>query len=575
MKRGVLTLHWHDLHDVDSVAGHLVTRAAALFDSSRVLLYLLDEGGEKLIAWDAVGPRAERRSVLSAVIEIGGDESLPCRVVREGRILLAPPGVGAPIPGWDSRTGVAGVPLQGKGGAIGALLVATDAAGEEAENRLAELAGMTRDAAEVLERIRLERDGALAADRLARLLEHQKRIGAANRLDEIMRMASKAAGEGVRASFTAVWRLDGPEEPPRAIATFGAPGLDPDGRLAAMTKRIEEAIASRTVIRGRLGEGDGIAFLAAPMTAFDEIHGAIACVEKSAASRLDSRWFSAEDEAYLSLLALQVAMAAENARLGDRLRRGESALREAQQAALRHERGVAVGEMARGFLEEARAPVQAILAAAERLERGIAVDDPLHDAAAVVLREGRRLDEGIGEQIAFGRHPSPRLAIIQLPELVREALEPIRSHLENRGVRLIEVLEGRVPPMLLDRERVLHLLSNILSSAAEAVRAGQRIRVRTRAAEGWAQVEIAHDGESLPGEIADRLFVPFGSAGRPGGGLGLGIADQILREHGGEIRVRSDAEWSAVFTVSLPIRTNQDRRRSKDRRGGRDRRRVA
>ena len=51
--------------------------------------------------------------------------------------------------------------------------------------------------------------------------------------------------------------------------------------------------------------------------------------------------------------------------------------------------------------------------------------------------------------------------------------------------------------------------------------------------------------------------------------------EEIVREHGGEIRVRSSQEWSVIFVVSLPIRTNEDRRQQPDRRGGRDRRRAA
>ena len=51
--------------------------------------------------------------------------------------------------------------------------------------------------------------------------------------------------------------------------------------------------------------------------------------------------------------------------------------------------------------------------------------------------------------------------------------------------------------------------------------------------------------------------------------MGLGVAQQIVREHGGEIRVRCDSEWSTILSFTLPIRENEDRRQAAP-----DRRRV-
>jgi nitrogen-specific signal transduction histidine kinase len=105
---------------------------------------------------------------------------------------------------------------------------------------------------------------------------------------------------------------------------------------------------------------------------------------------------------------------------------------------------------------------------------------------------------------------------------------------------------------------------------------GNRILVRTERVGGDLRVEIANDGEPLPGEILESLFVPFATTKAGGSGLGLAVAHQIVKEHGGEIQVRTGAPWSVSFAVSFPIRENQDRRRvSTNRRTGRDRRRAA
>jgi signal transduction histidine kinase len=97
--------------------------------------------------------------------------------------------------------------------------------------------------------------------------------------------------------------------------------------------------------------------------------------------------------------------------------------------------------------------------------------------------------------------------------------------------------------------------------------------------------EVLHDRARADGDALEQLFAPFAAslgpaaAGAPGlppsgAALGLGVAHQIVREHGGELRVRIEDEWSSAFVMTLPVMENQDRRKGPDRRGvRRDRRR--
>ncbi|MBI5708888.1 MAG: hypothetical protein HZC42_01065 [Candidatus Eisenbacteria bacterium] len=138
----------------------------------------------------------------------------------------------------------------------------------------------------------------------------------------------------------------------------------------------------------------------------------------------------------------------------------------------------------------------------------------------------------------------------------------------RRRVRLLKKLAPDLPQLLLDRERIRRVVDNVLDSALDAVGVGGRIRVETRRANHYVVVDVAHDGPRAPGELLEQLFVPFASQ-RPGGpAVGLAVAQQIVRAHGGEVRVRSEGEWSTVFTFTLPVAGNEDRRS-----GGTDRRR--
>jgi nitrogen-specific signal transduction histidine kinase len=141
-------------------------------------------------------------------------------------------------------------------------------------------------------------------------------------------------------------------------------------------------------------------------------------------------------------------------------------------------------------------------------------------------------------------------------------------------VRLVKKLAPDLPTLLLDAARIRRVVANIVACALEAVPTGGRMRVETRRAGVNVVLDVVHDRTRQAGDALEHLFAPFGAASASGSALGLSVAQQIVREHGGEIRVRSEDEWSSVFSVTLPVLDNQDRRRARDRRGARsDRRR--
>jgi signal transduction histidine kinase len=239
------------------------------------------------------------------------------------------------------------------------------------------------------------------------------------------------------------------------------------------------------------------------------------------------------------------------------------------------EKLAALGEMSAKVAHEIRNPLSAVGGFARRIQRSLPEGDPNAEYAALIVKEIRRLEGILTEQLEFARLSQPRLANVDLGELTRETLLLIRDEAEHKGVQVLEELAKNLPLVLLDRDKVKQVLLNILNNALGAVTRGNRIQIRTQRVGGDLRVEIANDGEPLPGEMLDNLFVPFATTKAGGSGLGLAVAHQIVKEHGGEIQVRSGAPWSVIFTVSFPIRENQDRRILLDRRRSRDRRRAA
>jgi len=137
---------------------------------------------------------------------------------------------------------------------------------------------------------------------------------------------------------------------------------------------------------------------------------------------------------------------------------------------------------------------------------------------------------------------------------------------QRRRVKVQKELEADLPQILIDADKMRQVLLNLFQNGIQSLSDGGRLRLETRRNGPHLIVEVATDGEPIPGDMIERLFVPFATSKPTGSGLGLAVALKLVREHGGQIRVRSEGEWGAIFSVALPLPGNEDRRQRTDRR---------
>jgi signal transduction histidine kinase len=347
-----------------------------------------------------------------------------------------------------------------------------------------------------------------------------------------------AAGEALRQ-----WM----EADPRPLAIAG---VDEDPRLAGY---VPEEWRTALVV---------------PLLEEGQVAGAVLAFDKAGSTPGAPLLFDAEDALAAELLQRIAGLATDRVAHGALLRARDRRVEELE-AQLRHaEKLAVVGERGLQVAQDIRTPLAAITGFARRVLKALPEKDENREFVEIVVREAERMERVLGEQAALAQLTQPRLKLENLNALVQIVLESQSEELVRRRVRLLKRLAPDVPPLLLDNEKMRQVLSNVLSYALQSVPSGGRVRVETRLASGAAHVEVAHDGPKVAGEALDRLFVPFSTSRRTGAGIGLAMAYQIVREHGGEIRARSEGDWSSIVTIFLPIRENQDRRRKPDRRGG-------
>ena len=166
------------------------------------------------------------------------------------------------------------------------------------------------------------------------------------------------------------------------------------------------------------------------------------------------------------------------------------------------------------------------------------------------------------ETLKFGRaqEPPPVRERLPLKELADEVIEQAVLQATSRVV-----LFNHVPPDALidaDRDQLSRVLTNLLRNAIQAIEGAEslggempegHVSIRSWREGSVITIEVRDNGPGIPERVRPKLFEAFQSAAKPGGvGLGLAIAAELIRAHGGEIRLHSTGRDGTVFLVTVP-----------------------
>jgi PAS domain S-box-containing protein len=279
--------------------------------------------------------------------------------------------------------------------------------------------------------------------------------------------------------------------------------------------------------------------------------------------------FTQEDVDWAEALIAQAAVAVQNARLHDELRRHAAGLergvairtaelRDAKEEAERANR--AKSDFLAGISHELRTPMNAILGFAQLLELDVP-EGEARDNVQQILRAGHHLLQLITELLDIARIESGELALslepVEVAEIVQEAVDLTRPLADETGVAV--AVTGDVSGYVLgDRQRVLQVLLNLLSNAVKYNRPGGTVGISGSrdATDGFA-LAVRDSGPGIAPEDVERLFVPFDRLGLEAGivegaGLGLALARRLVEVMGGSLSVDSTPGVGSIFTIVLP-----------------------
>jgi two-component system OmpR family sensor kinase len=220
-------------------------------------------------------------------------------------------------------------------------------------------------------------------------------------------------------------------------------------------------------------------------------------------------------------------------------------------------------ELERNFLmtvsHELRTPLTAIRGHVEALREGLAEDPDARAASLdVIAAEGARLERLVGDVLDLAKLDSRRFTVLReevdMGRLVGQAYAVFGEEAKKRDIDYVHRALAE-PVIVSDGDRVLQIITNLLSNAFRWTPDGGRVGVELGAANGRVQVAVEDTGPGIRDEERERIFRPFWTHDGLGTGLGLAIARELALALGGEIELETEPGKGSRFVLVLPSRT--------------------
>jgi len=272
--------------------------------------------------------------------------------------------------------------------------------------------------------------------------------------------------------------------------------------------------------------------------------------------------YSHEDVELLGTLANQTAIAIENARLYEDLKKSKSYIRRADRLA-------SLGTLTAGLAHEIRNPLVAIKTLTQLLPERLEDDEFRNHFLTIASGEVDRISSLVNELLDFARPSDPKLEFEDINGILDGMILLVSTESKKKQIHMVKQYASELPPVRVDREQIKQVFLNILLNAIEATPENGEIKVKTRSfakpgGEPYLQIEFTDTGCGIPSEYLEDIFNPFFTTKTTGSGLGLAISNQIVQDHRGYIVVESQQNKGSSFYVNLPVNHDHPKRRISD-----------
>ncbi len=494
--------------------------------------------------------------------------------------------VGAGLTGWVARTGKGArvgdvtqdrryimvrpevrselaVPLEVNGEVRGVLNVDSDLAEAFTADDQELLEALGAQAARVIHNTWLYEQLRLKVGLFESLFTVSQTINSTLNLDDALKVITQEAGVLMRAKTCSLMLLDPTGQWLDLRASYGAgpayvnkPRLATDESLLGIVVRrrkpiqIEDVRVSSRYQHVEVARLEGlVALLSVPLLFAGQAIGTLSVYTGQPYS------FSNDEIRILSALAELSAIAIHKARLYERVVDVEEQLR-------LNEKLAALGLLAAEVAHEIRNPLTVIKMLYHSLDLKFSEADPRGKDARMIGEKIEHLNRIVEQILNFARTTEPRMAPVNLNELIDELALLVRHKLKHQNVQLERRLAPSLPPVMGDAPQLEQAFLNLILNAAQAMPAGGTLTITSRALSAprrarrptHVAVEFQDTGRGMTEEQRRGAFTSVLSTTKATGtGLGLAIVGRVIQTHHGKLKIKSPPGGGTTVTILLPV----------------------
>jgi len=209
-----------------------------------------------------------------------------------------------------------------------------------------------------------------------------------------------------------------------------------------------------------------------------------------------------------------------------------------------------MGELASSMAHEIRNPLTTIKGF---LQVSQSYDYNIERWYQLIMNEIARMNELTGEFLQFSKPKATELHVAPLQMSIARVVSLTESEALNLGHQFSVEQPEEPIHILMDEDKIVQLLLNLVKNAYEAMSVRGSIVIRLYRRNEHAIVEIEDTGSGIPAELVEKIFQPFYTSKKSGTGLGLSICLKIVNDHGGTMTVYSEVDIGTTITISFPV----------------------
>jgi two-component system sensor histidine kinase HydH len=284
-------------------------------------------------------------------------------------------------------------------------------------------------------------------------------------------------------------------------------------------------------------------------------------------NRFSGRKIEKDTLQILSVFANQAATAISNSKLYSilqekifQLAESNRQLHKAHSGMMQMERFSIMGTVAAGVAHEIKNPLNAIVIYLELLKKELTKEKPesakMAEKLNVIEQEIERLSDMATEFLSYSNVGSLETSPIDLRLLLTQVLRFIGYQAKEQNVTIHRSLARSLPEVSVNHKQMKQVFINIILNALQAMPESGKLRVTLEKSKGrkdFLQISFRDTGDGIPAEIQSHIFEPFYTTRKGGTGLGLSFVDKVIKEHGGEVEIKSERGQGTEVILYVPL----------------------